>query len=81
MRNRFYLDEFYEATFIRAHEALSQLAAWLDRAIIDGLVIGGARWGTDFTGRMLRQVQSGNLQVYAFLFALGVAFVLFLALR
>jgi NADH-quinone oxidoreductase subunit L len=81
MRNRFYLDEFYEATFIRAHESLSKLAAWFDGAIIDGLVIGGARWGTDFAGRMLRQVQSGNLQVYAFLFALGVAFVFFLALK
>jgi NADH-quinone oxidoreductase subunit L len=81
MRNRFYLDEFYEATFIRAHEALSKLAAWFDGAIIDGLLIGSARWGTDFTGRMLRQVQSGNLQVYVFLFALGVAFVLFLALK
>ena len=81
MRNRFYLDEFYEATFIRAHETLSKLAGWFDRAIIDGLLVGGTQWGTNFTGRMLRQVQSGNLQVYAFLFALGVAFVLFLALK
>ena len=81
MRNRFYLDEFYEGTFIRAHETLSKLAGWFDGAIIDGLLVGGAQWGTNFTGRMLRQVQSGNLQVYAFLFALGVAFVLFLALK
>ena len=79
MRNRFYLDEFYEATFIRAHEGLSKLAAWFERALTGG--IGVIRWSTDLAGIMLRQVQSGNLQVYAFLFALGVAFVLFLALK
>jgi NADH-quinone oxidoreductase subunit L len=79
MRNRFYLDEFYEATFIRAHEGLSKLAAWFERALTGA--VGVVRWSTDLAGIMLRQVQSGNLQVYAFLFALGVAFVLFLALK
>jgi hypothetical protein len=71
---------FYEATFIRAHEGLSKLAAWFERALTGA--IGVIRWSTDLAGIMLRQVQSGNLQgLYAFLFALGVAFVLFLALK
>jgi NADH-quinone oxidoreductase subunit L len=78
MRNRFYLDELYEATVIRLHETLSGIAAWIDRWIIEGFCIGLVRGGTDLAGRALRMTQSGNLQTYAFLFALGVALVLWL---
>jgi NADH-quinone oxidoreductase subunit L len=81
MRNRFYLDEFYEATFIRFHEFLSRIADAIDRVIIDGVGVGLVRGGTEFAGKTLRQFQTGNLQAYAVLFALGVAIVLYLALR
>jgi NADH-quinone oxidoreductase subunit L len=81
MQNRFYLDEIYEATVIRIHEFLSAVADWFDRWIIEGICIGSIRGGTDLTGSLLRYLQTGNLQTYAFLFALGVAIVLYLALR
>jgi NADH-quinone oxidoreductase subunit L len=80
MQNGFYFDRFYQATVIRFHDFLAALAAWIDRWIIGG----GVRFTHGFTelsGRALRLVQTGNLQTYAFLFALGVALVLFLALR
>ncbi len=79
MRNRFYFDEIYEATFIRLHDTLAAIAGAMDW-IIENVFIGFVRGGTDITGRMLRNLQTGNLQTYAFLFALGVAFVLFLVL-
>jgi NADH-quinone oxidoreductase subunit L len=81
MRNRFYFDEFYEAVFIRIHDLLAAFAAGFDRWIISGLVVRGTHGTTELIGRMLRQFQTGNLQTYAFLFALGVAFVLYLALK
>ncbi|HWX21882.1 MAG TPA: NADH-quinone oxidoreductase subunit L [Candidatus Binatia bacterium] len=80
MRNRFYFDEFYEATFIRFHDLLAAVAAWIDRWIIGGLVT-FTHGTTELTGRALRLLQTGNLQAYAFLFAFGVALVLFLVLR
>jgi NADH-quinone oxidoreductase subunit L len=80
MRNRFYFDELYEATVIRLHDAISAVAGWLDRWIIDGFCVGLVRGGTDFAGRALRLVQTGNLQTYAFLFVLGVALLLYFAL-
>jgi NADH-quinone oxidoreductase subunit L len=80
MRNRFYFDEIYEATVIRLHDTISVIAGWLDRWIIEGFCIGLIRGGTDFSGRALRLVQTGNLQTYALLFVLGVAVVLFLVL-
>jgi NADH-quinone oxidoreductase subunit L len=80
MRNRFYFDELYEATFIRLHDFLAAIAAWIDRWIIAGLGVRGAHGTTEIIGRALRLLQTGNLQMYAFLFALGVALVLWLAL-
>lgn len=81
MRNRFYLDEIYQATVIRLHDGLAAFAAWCDRWLIEGFGIGLLRGGTDLFGRTLRLLQTGNLQTYAFLFALGVALVLYLALK
>jgi NADH-quinone oxidoreductase subunit L len=79
MRNRFYFDEIYEATFIRLHNTLAAIAGGIDWCI-ENVFIGFIRGGTDFTGRGLRLLQNGNLQTYTFLFALGVALVLFLVL-
>jgi NADH-quinone oxidoreductase subunit L len=81
MRNRFYFDEIYEATVIRLHDTLAAIAGWIDRVMIDGVAIGLVRGGTDLTGRALRLLQTGNLQMYAFLFALGVAVLLYYVLR
>lgn len=81
MRNRFYLDEIYQGTVIRLHEMLAALAAWCDKWLVSGLMVRGTHGTVEIVGRMLRQFQTGNLQTYAFLFALGVAFLLYLVLR
>jgi NADH-quinone oxidoreductase subunit L len=80
MRNRFYFDELYAATVIRLHDLVAGVADWIDRWIVEGFCLGLVRGGTDLAGRALRLVQTGNLQTYAFLFVLGVAVVLWVAL-
>ncbi len=80
MKNKFYFDEIYEATFIRAHDFLAAVADWIDRWILEGAIIGAIRGGTDLSGRALRLAQTGNLQTYAFLFVLGVALLLYFVL-
>jgi NADH-quinone oxidoreductase subunit L len=80
MKNRFYFDELYEATVIRAHDFIAAVMDWIDRWLVDWACIGFVRGGTDLTGRMLRLVQTGNLQTYAFLFVLGVAVIMYLVL-
>jgi len=80
MKNRFYFDEIYAATFIRAHDFIAAVMDWIDCWLVDWACIGLVRGGTDITGRALRLMQTGNLQTYAFLFALGVAVVLWLVL-
>jgi len=81
MRDRFYFDELYEATVIRFHDFLAAVAAWIDRWLVAGLAVRGTHGTTELIGRALRLVQTGNLQTYAFLFTLGVALVLWWALR
>jgi NADH-quinone oxidoreductase subunit L len=80
MKNRFYFDEIYEATFIRAHDFIATVADWIDRWLVEGFCIGAIRGGTDLSGRALRLMQTGNLQTYAFLFVLGVALLLYFVL-
>jgi len=80
MKNKFYFDELYEATVIRLHDFIAAVMDAIDRWFVEGFCIGLVRGGTDFTGRALRLVQTGNLQTYAFLFVLGVAVVLYLVL-
>ena len=81
MRDRFYFDELYEATVIRAHDFIAAVMDWIDRWLVEGLCIGLVRGGTDLTGRALRLMQTGNLQTYAFLFVLGVAVVMYFVLK
>jgi NADH-quinone oxidoreductase subunit L len=81
MKNRFYFDEIYEATFVRAHDFIAAIADGIDRWFIEGFCIGLLRGGTDLTGRGLRRFQTGNLQTYAFLFVLGVAVALYFVLK
>ena len=81
MRDKFYVDEIYEATFIRLHDFLAAVADWIDRWLIAGVGVRGVHGTTEIIGRILRELQTGNLQTYAFLFALGVALVLFFTLR
>jgi NADH-quinone oxidoreductase subunit L len=81
MKNKFYFDEFYEATFIRGHDFIAAVMDWIDRWIVEGLCIGLLRGGVDLTGRSLRLLQTGNLQTYTFLFVLGVAVALYFILK
>jgi NADH-quinone oxidoreductase subunit L len=80
MRERFYLDEMYQSSVIRFQETCARGADWFDRWLIAGLLVRGIHGTTEFAGRALRLVQTGNLQTYAFFFVLGLALVIYLAL-
>ena len=52
--NRFYFDELYEATVIRAHDFLAATADWIDRWVISGFAVRGLHGTTEIVGRLLR---------------------------
>ena len=80
MKNKFYFDELYEYAFVWPHDFIAAVMNFIDRWIVEGVCIGLVRGGTDLSGRMLRQFQTGNLQTYAFLFVFGVAVLLYFVL-
>jgi NADH-quinone oxidoreductase subunit L len=72
LRQKFYFDEFYRWLIGVTQELLAKISAFIDRWIIDALGVGGTSttaWGL---GSVLRLLQVGNLQGYAFLFGLGI---------
>jgi NADH-quinone oxidoreductase subunit L len=79
LRHKFYFDEFYAWLINWTQQLLAGICAFFDRWIIDtGAVDGGSR-GTLGIGALLRLIQVGNLQAYAFLFGLGVIAVIYFA--
>jgi NADH-quinone oxidoreductase subunit L len=79
LRHKFYFDEFYSSLIYRTQELLARLSAFVDRWVIDAGAVGGASRGTWGVGALLRLVQVGNLQAYAFLFGLGVVALIYFA--
>ena len=77
LRRKFYFDELYEWLIQSTQELLAQIAAFFDRWIIDAGAVGGTAGGTWGIGALLRFVQIGNLQAYAFFFGLGIVVVIY----
>lgn len=77
-KNKFYFDELYAALIAGTQELLATIARYLDQWLIDGVLVRGScglAWGA---GYVLRFLQFGNLQGYAFLFGLGVVVTIYL---
>jgi NADH-quinone oxidoreductase subunit L len=72
LRCKLYFDDFYGWLIRWAQGALSNIAAFFDRWIIDAGGVRGASSATWGVGALLRLFQVGNLQAYSFLFGLGI---------
>jgi NADH-quinone oxidoreductase subunit L len=78
LRDKLYFDEIYAALIAGTQDLLATLARFIDQWLIDGVLVrglSGLAWGTGF---VLRFLQFGNLQGYAFLFGLGVVATIYL---
>lgn len=73
--NKFYVDEIYEALFVRSTVAGARgLWRWIDVAVIDAAVHGTAKF-VDRNAQAWRQAQTGNMQHYAAAIVVGAAAV------
>lgn len=76
--NKFYVDEFYDAVFVKPFKVLSDLFLVLfDKLIIDMLVNLSALI-VDVTGRTYRLIQTGNTGFYVFAMVISVVVFLFI---
>jgi len=71
LANRFYIDQFYQTLIALTQDLAASLSATFDRWILDGAIVRGLSSAAWITGFVLRFLQLGNLQAYAFLFGGG----------
>jgi NADH-quinone oxidoreductase subunit L len=71
LANRFYIDQFYQTLIAWTQDLAASLSATVDRWILDGVIVRGISGAVWVTGFVLRFLQLGNLQAYAFLFGAG----------
>ncbi len=67
----FYVEKFYDVTVVWVIYQMSQLVAWVDRYIIDGLV-NSVGFATIFSSEGLKYGTSGQVQSYFLTIAIGV---------
>jgi NADH-quinone oxidoreductase subunit L len=73
--NKFYVDELYQAVFVRGGVLLGNALWWFDVHVIDGAV-NGAGWLSQRIGSILRRLQTGRTQNYGLGIASGLVLVL-----
>ena len=78
LRHKFYFDEMYAVLIAETQDTLAAFANGADITL--KFFIRAVQGTTELTGRGLRLLQTGNLQTYTFLFAAGIALVLYLML-
>jgi NADH-quinone oxidoreductase subunit L len=73
--NKWYIDEIYEAIFVKPIHQLS-LFLWkfVDVLIIDGAVLGFTK-ASDFSGKQLRKIQTGSIQNYTGMLVIALAII------
>jgi len=77
--NKYYVDEFFHAVVVRPMQLMSHLLhTFVDRFIIDMMMVHCAPWCLMMTGRIGRYVQNGDIQRYAVAIVLGTAALVYL---
>jgi NADH-quinone oxidoreductase subunit L len=78
--NRLYIDDFYNWLVKTVQDGLAMLSGWVDRWIVDLFVVQVPARFTWACGYILRFLQLGNIQAYAFFFGAGVIGLIYILL-
>jgi len=79
VRDKFRIDELYDFLIIRPLRRLAQLLyTFVDRILIDKVLVEGVGAVIDVAGRLIRYLQFGDAQRYMAVFAIGVAVMVYL---
>jgi NADH-quinone oxidoreductase subunit L len=82
VRDKFRVDELYAFLFIRPLASLCRVTfQYVDRILIDKILIGGWAFLADLGGRICRFVQVGDVQRYLAVFVIGLTALVWIAAR
>jgi NADH-quinone oxidoreductase subunit L len=72
LSDKWRVDEFYQETVIGALDSLADMCVWFDKWIVDGILARASAFFVQLTGALLRQIQTGRLQVYSAVLVAGL---------
>lgn len=78
-RRKFFLDEIYGIAIKAVQDGTATLLNLIDRHVVDGLIVGGLGHAASGLGAAFRRIQSGSLQAYVFVLAVGMLMVWWIA--
>ena len=82
LRNKWYVDEIYDALIVRPLVWLSREVLWkrIDQQVVDGAAVNGTARGARALGWANRWLQTGQVGMYVALFVIGVLVILWRAM-
>jgi NADH-quinone oxidoreductase subunit L len=81
-KNKLWVDELYDKTIVRPFKWLADaLFAFVDRFLIDTVIVNGSAYVVSLFGRLMRWVQNGQVQRYMVGLILGAALIFWLTSR
>ncbi len=82
LRNKWYVDELYDALIVRPLVWVSREVLWkrVDQGLVDGAGVNGAAAAARVLGTLGARLQTGQVGVYVTLFVIGVLAVLWRAM-
>jgi NADH-quinone oxidoreductase subunit L len=83
LNRKYYIDELYDALFVRPIAWLSRTVLWrgMDQRLVDGVGVNGTAWFSRFIGGGLRLLQTGQVGIYVVIFLVGALWILRAVLR
>jgi NADH-quinone oxidoreductase subunit L len=72
LRNKYYMDDLYQAIIDRVVLVFSGLVSWFDRNVVNDTGVNGTAETTRFAGYLLKFQQTGRLPNYALAIVIGV---------
>jgi NADH-quinone oxidoreductase subunit L len=72
VRDKWRIDELYEETVIGAVDSLAEFAKSFDKWVVDGIIARLSAFVVSLAGTVLRFLQTGRVQAYAFSMVVGV---------
>jgi NADH-quinone oxidoreductase subunit L len=81
--NKYYVDEIYDFLVVKRIKWLADVFCFrvFDAGLIDGIMVNGSAGLTYYIGNLLRRIQTGNVQTYAFIFVLGLVLLIYYFVR
>jgi NADH-quinone oxidoreductase subunit L len=72
VRDKWRIDELYEETVIGAVDSLAEIAKTFDKWVVDGVIARLPAFFVSLAGTLLRFMQTGKVQAYAFSMVIGL---------